>query len=65
MGNQQEVLADANEANGLRRRRAFIRGGHFLEIEMIDAKHKRSAEKNGDETSHKGIFALRRVGCKT
>jgi hypothetical protein len=32
---------------------------------MIDAKHKRSAEKNGDETSHKGIFALRRVGCKT
>lgn len=65
MGNQQKVFADANEADRLCGRGAFVRGGHFLEIEVIDAKHKRSTEKNGDETSHKGILALRRVGCKT
>lgn len=64
MGNEQEVLTDADQADGLRRRGALIRRGHFLEIVMIHPKHNSARNENRNQGSHDPIVLPARLVSK-
>ena len=64
LGNLQKIGADASEADGLRRGRAFIGHRHLLEIIVIDAKEKSTSNEHRDQSTHNRSLALGRSACK-
>lgn len=52
LGNLHKVATHAGEANRLCRSRAGIRGGHLLEIKIIDTEKKCRGNENDGQGSH-------------
>ena len=48
----QQIASNAREADGLRGRRAFVGGGHFLQIEVIDTEEYGGSDENHSKGSH-------------
>ncbi len=65
LGHLQKIGADANEADCLRRGRAFIGHRHLLEVVVIDAKQKSTSNENRDQSTHNRSLALGRSACKS
>src|SRR2546423_610082 len=62
-GDLQEVASNAGQADGLRRSGTFVRGRHFLQIEVIHDKEKRGTDQNANKRAHSRIVALPVARC--
>lgn len=59
LGDLQEITADAGETDGLRGRSAFVRGGHFFDVEVVDAEEQRGSDEKGCKSTHELIVLPR------
>jgi len=64
LGDLEEVAANADQADGLGRGCAAIRGGHLLQIDAIDNKEKSGRNHNAQNRAHSEIVAPRDVHRK-
>ena len=53
----REIHANTGEADGLRGSGSGIRGGQFLDVEIIDATHDQGCDKDKRESSHETSLA--------
>jgi hypothetical protein len=57
LGDLQEIGSNTSQADGLRRSRTVIRGGHPLQGEFIDYKEKGCTDQKANKRAHKRIVA--------
>ena len=57
LGDLQEIGSNTGQADGLRRSRTVIRGGHPLQREFIDYKEKGCTDQKANKRAHKRIVA--------
>lgn len=57
LGDLQEVASNAGQADGLGWSSAAVRGGHALQIEVIDNEEKGSTYQKADKSAHERIVA--------
>ncbi len=57
LGDLQEIGSNTGQADGLRRSRTVIRGGHPLQREFIDYKEKGCTDQKANKRAHERIVA--------